>query len=102
LIITVTVIGLSLTWQLKIPEEKVHILEYAILGWFASRDLIKADRKLKGFIIVLFFTFMVGVFDELFQKILPYRFFQWSDIELNSLGGIWGISLFTLYRKREG
>lgn len=88
--------GMWFCWQLKIPEEKIHLLEFAVLGWFASRDLIKTNRKVKGIIFALAFTLMVGVLDEVFQGILPYRYFQWFDIGLNSAGGLWGVILYLL------
>jgi len=94
--IVVLIIGIWLVWQLKIPEEKIHFLEFAVLGWFASRDLIKPGRKVKGIIFALTFTLAVGVLDEVFQGILPYRYFQWCDIGFNSVGGIWGIALYLL------
>jgi len=94
--ISVLIIGVWLAWQLKIPEEKIHILEFAVLGWFAGRDLIKTDKKAKGISFALIFTLMVGILDEVFQGILPYRYFQWCDIGFNSAGGIWGIILYSL------
>jgi len=94
--IIVLIIGMWFCWQLKIPEEKIHLLEFAVLGWFASRDLVKNNRKVKGVIFALAFTLMVGVLDEVFQGILPYRYFQWCDIGFNSAGGVWGIILYLL------
>jgi len=94
--IAVLIVGMLLTWQLKIPEEKIHLLEFALLGWLASRDLIKPGRKVKGAIFALAFTLTVGVLDEVFQGILPYRYFQWCDIGFNSAGGLWGIALYLL------
>ncbi len=94
--IAVLIIGIWLTWQLKIPEEKIHLLEFAVLGWLAGRDSIKADKKAKGIAFALAFTLMVGILDEVFQGILPYRYFQWSDIAFNSAGGLWGIILYLL------
>ena len=94
--IVVLIAGIWLVWQLKIPEEKIHFLEFAVLGWFTSRDLIKPGRKVEGVIFALAFTLMVGVLDEIFQGILPYRFFDWRDIAFNGLGGAWGIGLYLL------
>jgi len=94
--IVVLIGGMWLVWQLKIPEEKIHFLEFAVLGWFASRDLIKPGRKLKGIIFALTFTLAVGVLDEVFQGILPYRYFQWCDIGFNNAGGFWGVILYLL------
>ena len=92
--IAVLLIGMWFCWQLKIPEEKIHLLEFALLGWLASRDLIKSGRKVEGVIFALVFTFAVGILDEAFQAILPYRYFQWCDIGFNSAGGLWGIILY--------
>ena len=92
----VLILGIWLVWQLKIPEEKIHFLEFAVLGWFISKDLIKPGRKAKGIVFALTFTLMIGVLDEVFQGILPYRYFQWCDIGFNSIGGIWGIVLYLL------
>jgi len=96
IVIVVLIVGMWLTWQLKITEEKIHILEFALLGWLASRDLVKSNRKVRGIILALAFTITVGILDEVFQGILPYRYFQWSDIGLNSAGGFWGIGLYLL------
>jgi len=92
----VLIAGLWLAWQLKIPEEKIHILEFAVLGWFASRDLIITNKKAKGIVLALLFTITIGVLDEIFQGILPYRYFQWCDIAFNSTGGLWGVVLYLL------
>jgi len=94
--IAVLITGLWLAWQIKIPEEKIHLLEFAVLGWLSSRDLIKPNRKVKGIIFALAFTITIGVLDEVFQGILPYRYFQWRDIAFNSAGGFLGIGLYLL------
>ena len=92
----VLTIGMVLAWQIKIPEERIHILEYAILGWFAGRDLIKTNKKIKGAILACIFCTIVGILDEIFQAILPYRVYDLRDIVFNSLGGAWGLILYLL------
>jgi len=94
--IAILAVGMILAWQLEIPEEKIHILEFSILGWFVSRDLIKKNKKLKGFVFTVLFITLVGVLDEAFQAVLPYRYFQWRDIALNIAGGSWGVFLYLL------
>ena len=89
----VLIAGAVVSWQIKITEEKIHILEYGILGWFAARDLMKANTKIKGSLLACLVCVMVGVLDEVFQAVLPYRYFELRDIGLNGLGGIWGITL---------
>ncbi|MFH1504246.1 MAG: VanZ family protein [Candidatus Omnitrophota bacterium] len=85
--------GLALSWQIKIPVEKAHILEYGVLGWLAAKDLI-SGRKLKGVIFASIFIVFVGTLDEVFQYFLPYRVYEIRDIGLNVLGGAWGITLY--------
>lgn len=90
------IIGIVLTWRIKIPVEKLHILEYAALGWIAGRDLIKRNKKIKGIILAYVICIVVGTLEELFQKLLPYRYFELPDILLNNLGGAWGVTLYLL------
>ncbi len=92
--IAVLTIGIVLAWQIKIAIEKIHILEYGILGWFAGRDLIKTNKKIKGAILACIFCTIVGILDEIFQAILPYRVYEIRDIMLNTLGGAWGLILY--------
>ena len=83
-------------YELKIPAERIHILEYGLLGWLAGRDLIKTNKKTKGSILACLMIGMVGILDEVFQAVLPYRYFDMRDIMFNSLGGSWGIVLYIL------
>jgi len=91
--------GLVLTWQIEIIEERVHLLEFAVLGWLALRDTARVKKAAKAFWLAISFTFLIGVLDEGFQAVLPYRYFQTWDILLNSLGRLWGITLFSLFNK---
>ena len=86
--------GLILSWQIKLPQERIHILEYAVLGWFFSRDLRVVDKNKRNFIFVCLFCVVVGIVDELFQAILPYRVFDTRDILFNGLGGVFGGLLY--------
>lgn len=86
--------GLFLSWQIEIYEERVHIFEYALLGWLAARDLINKNKKSRGFVFAVIFTISIGVVDELFQLFLPYRYYDNRDILFNGLGGMWGVVLY--------
>lgn len=94
--ILLLIIGLVFAWHIKIPAEKIHILEYGILGWLAAKDLIVTNRKFRMVIMASIFTLAVGLCDEFIQKILPYRVFDLRDIVYNGLGGIWGVGLYLL------
>ena len=79
--------------HLKIPEERIHLVEYGILSFFVYRAL---RFDFSGFIL-FFLTFVTvsgfGFFDEVIQGILPNRYFGWRDVLLNAIGGIMGIAL---------
>ncbi len=96
--------AIILLTQMKLAIERIHIIEYGLLGYLIARDLLKAKRTLPGIIIACLFACCVGIIDELFQAILPYRFYDTRDIMFNSMGGLWGIGLFLLSggeKKRE-
>ena len=95
-IVMLLIAGMALAWQIKLPQERIHILEYGLLGWFAGRDLMSKTKKKRGFIFAWILTITIGIFDEGFQKILPYRVWDVRDILFNSLGGLWGIGLYRL------
>lgn len=82
--------------RMKLAIERIHIIEYGLLGYLAARDLLKAKRTLSGVIIACLFACSIGIIDELFQAILPYRYYDTRDIMFNSLGGLWGVGLFLL------
>jgi hypothetical protein len=76
--------------SIKYPEERVHFLEYAVLGvmlYFALREKIKGRKVFIGIALIVFF---IGLGDELIQGILPNRFYQFTDVLLNFFGGILG------------
>tara|TARA_B100002003_G_C14047267_1_gene504453 strand:+ start:370 stop:894 length:525 start_codon:yes stop_codon:yes gene_type:complete len=94
--IIIASLGLFLTWQIELPAERIHILEFAALGWLASRDAFKNKRKIIAVGHVIIFTFFFGFLDEGFQAILPYRYYDLRDIVFNYLGALWGLMLFLL------
>lgn len=96
LTILVLIMGLILAWQTEYSAEKIHLLEYGVLGWLAANDLLKINRKEIAIILASFFCLDVGILDELFQAVLPYRVCDIRDVVMNSIGGIWGIILYLL------
>ncbi len=95
-LIGILVVGLSLAWQMRLPEEKIHVLEYGILGWLTMKDLVLVNKRIKSLVLAGVFCVAVGALDELFQAVLPYRVFEVRDIVANILGGIWGVTLYLL------
>lgn len=95
-VVIVLIMILVLSWQIKNFAERFHIIEFVILGWLATRDLAKTETKIKSAILASIFCAAVGILDELFQWILPYRFFDLNDIISNTLGGGWGAVLYLI------
>lgn len=95
---SLVVIAMVLVYQMKIPEERFHILEYMVLGWFTAKDALRNNKKIRNIFLACTFVIMVGLLDELFQKFLPYRVYDKRDMILNGLGGIGGVLLYTVIR----
>jgi len=94
-------VGVLFAWRLDILVERVHILEYGLLGWLACRDMMEGERRTRGIIFSALIVLAVGVGDELFQWWLPDRYGEMRDVTFNQLGGMWGIALFLVSRSRR-
>ena len=95
-LILVLTAGLILVWQIETYVERIHLMEYGILGWMATRDLMKDKKRGKDFILACLFCMIAGILDEAFQMVLPYRVFDIRDIAFNALGGVWGAVLYLM------
>ncbi len=79
--------------------EKIHVLEYGILGYLAFRDLSKRYKKIfKNILLAIFFISAIGTLDETFQKFLPYRVGEIRDVLTNVVSGLLGIFQYFIYR----
>jgi hypothetical protein len=103
ILITGGLIGVSYLFYLIIPNpyELTHLPEYAIM----SVLILQAIKELEGkrrekvsenrvYFKSALITGVLGSIDELYQGVLPMRYFTWYDIFLNGLGGILGLTLF--------
>lgn len=79
-----------LIFPLNLIEEKVHILEFMLLGLLAGKD-----KKLK--IHPLTLVVIVAIIDEGYQHLIPGRFFDIRDIGMDIAGGFlgWVLSLIS-------
>ncbi|MFH1655182.1 MAG: VanZ family protein [Candidatus Omnitrophota bacterium] len=90
----VCALGLYLSWQLKIVEERIHVLEYGLLGYLVTRDLLKNTFSFKSIAFIILTITIFAFLDEGFQYVLPYRVWELRDAGLNLIGGLWGAALF--------
>ncbi|UCF71816.1 MAG: VanZ family protein [Deltaproteobacteria bacterium] len=82
------------------PYELTHLPEYAILGILTQHAIKARDRAERENASETYFylrsaliTGAIGTIDEVYQGILPLRYFAWYDIFLNWLGGLLGLAL---------
>jgi hypothetical protein len=83
-------------WQQPFFTEKFHVALYGFLGWLTTRDLNKDRISLKNILLALLFASLIGVLDEGFQKLLPYRVCEIRDVLTNIVSVAFGIALFLI------
>jgi len=93
------ILGLILTLKIPIFAERIHVLEYGLLGWLAMNDNIKGDIKLRFIVSSLLIVLFFGALDEEFQFFLPQRVSDLKDVLLDFLSGGWGVALFLLKKQ---
>ena len=74
-------------WHLSRPVEKVHLLEYAILGSLWERSF----SGTWGWLLALVAVSLSGIVDETIQYFLPNRVFDVRDIFMNVISGVYGV-----------
>lgn len=90
--------NLAMLNLIKNPVEKIHLAEYEALSIFVYRAMEKAPEGKKGLALHLGawrFSFAVGFFDELYQGLLPNRYFTIPDLLTNGAGAALGLLLLS-------
>ncbi|MBF0352774.1 MAG: VanZ family protein [SAR324 cluster bacterium] len=75
--------------QLDIPEERVHFLQYGLVGiltWKTQRG-----KTWQNVVWALVIATGIGALDELIQWFLPNRVGDWRDVWINTAAGGLGI-----------
>ena len=81
-----------------VSVEAIHVAQYLGLGALAAGDAFVSRRSGRRIMLALGLVAVIGVLDESFQRWLPQRVFDWSDIFLNWTGGLLGFLLDGLAR----
>ncbi len=84
------------------PAEKVHLIEYGILGAlvFWAVSIHKVDIVF-CYVAAIIVSLVVGSADEIVQGFLPFRVFDFRDIVVNNLSGALGAVIYAGFF-REG
>ena len=86
--------------MMKIPEERIHLIEYSFLAYLIFRAFRLDLAERPCYFSTLFLTSLFGWLDEGIQYLLPGRFYDLRDVGFNILGGLLGV-LITLIVRRE-
>ncbi len=78
----------GLMWRLEVAAEPAHLALYGILGWLAFRALAVRHRDAGVYLAAAALTAIVGTLDEVFQWLLPSRFWDLGDVGLNVSAGV--------------
>lgn len=86
---------LFIVLSLNRPAERIHVVEYGILGFL----LFKACGigNFKGLVVSSIFASVVGLVDEVIQWMLPNRVGDIKDVVINSISGILGAIFGKIY-----
>lgn len=63
-------------------------------SWVWNRFKILSKTSNRVYFRSAAITGVIGTIDEVYQGILPLRYFTWYDIFLNGLGGVLGLTIF--------
>jgi hypothetical protein len=98
--VAIIIVGFAFyfAWRQPYFVEKLHVLEYGLLGWLAVRDLRRHSgiNIVKPILFSLLFVLVIGGLDEGFQKLLPYRVGEIRDVITNLISGLCGIALYLI------
>ncbi|MCX2975559.1 VanZ family protein [Halieaceae bacterium IMCC8485] len=86
--IPVAIIG-TISYNLSIPEEKVHFLQYGLLGMMVTATARSESISLLAKLAI--FAISVGMIDETIQWYLPNRVGDPRDVAFNTVAAILGI-----------
>ena len=87
------VYGYLLHLYSRFPAERLHLVEYGLMGYVLLRALRLDLRRAWAYPASFVLAVLVGIGDECIQWALPQRFFEVKDIQLNALSVALGLLL---------
>jgi len=86
---------------IKIPEEKIHFIQYGILSFLVYQAIALDVRGFQSYLWAFILVTFLGWMDECIQAITPGRYFGWSDVGLNSVSGVLGLFVTFIWRRQS-
>lgn len=84
----------ALSFFFPLPEERLHLVMYGLLGWLVTWSSGVEDRRRLWYGWPLALVWGAGIVDECIQWYLPNRVFDFRDILLNGLSGMAGVVIY--------
>ena len=84
----------SLGWEDKI----YHIIEYSVVGILAYRSYYGSFQR--PFLIIFICGFCFGLFDEIYQSMIPGRFPNAFDVIADAIGVILGSTAYHFFSNK--
>jgi hypothetical protein len=72
----------------KYPEEAIHLLEFGLLSYFLFRALSHRIRDWTVYITTPLCVLFIGTIDEFIQWVTPGRIWDYKDVGINALAGV--------------
>ncbi|MBF0430847.1 MAG: VanZ family protein [Fibrobacteria bacterium] len=102
-LLIVVIIYLFYLWDMKYAVERIHFLEYGVLGALIYMAFARHFPRVVALVSAVLTTFWLGMGDEYIQFLLPNRVGEVRDSVINLISGILGIALVwehVSYRKK--
>lgn len=75
----------------RFPAERLHLVEYGFMGYVLLRALRCDIHPPWSYLVAWLGAVLVGVGDECIQWVLPQRYFEVKDIQLNAVSAALGL-----------
>lgn len=85
-------------WPMDSPEEKLHFVEYGLVGVLAFLSMPAAWTTARRALGACLFTGAAGWVDEGIQAVLPNRYYDLRDVAFNAAAGAMALATFLVLR----
>lgn len=85
-------------WPMDSPEEKLHFVEYGLVGVLAFLSMPAAWTTVRRALGAFLFTGAAGWVDEGIQAVLPNRYYDLRDVAFNAAAGAMALTTFLVLR----
>lgn len=101
--VVLTLIGAAIVYACVIypmdsPEEKIHFIEYGVVGLLADAASPASWSPRKRFLLCELFVVAAGWTDEGIQGLLPNRYYDLRDVAFNAAAGVMALTVLAVLR----